>query len=100
LVTDEIKLTRDTEQANRARILLDDPMLQEAFKTLEQAYIDRWRVTDIHDDKGREKLFVAVNVVGKVKDHLALIVSNGSVAKSALDDLAKEAERKKRFRII
>lgn len=96
-MTDEIKLARDTERAARARILLDDPILKEAFAELEQAYIERWRVTHIDDDKGREKLFVAVNVVGKVRDHLVHIISNGSVAQAELDNLALQAERMKRF---
>ena len=96
-MTDEIKLTMDTQRAARASILLSDPMLVEAFTLLERAYIERWRATHIDDDKGREKLFVAVNVVGKVMDHLNHIISNGKMAAAELDNLARQAERMKRF---
>jgi hypothetical protein len=49
---------------------------------------------------GREKLFLAVNVIGKVRDHLSGIVSNGSVAEAEIKDLRETAERKKRFGIL
>ena len=96
----EEKLHKDAARAAQAQHLLSDDILQEAFTTLETAYVERWRATHIDDDKGREKLFVAVNVIGKVKDHLASVVSNGAVAKAEIDNLAKEAERKKLFGII
>lgn len=92
---DEIKANQDISRGARAKALLEDELLTEAFASLESAYIDRWRLTHIDDDKGREKLFIAVNVVGKVRDHLSAIVSNGSMAAKQLDDLAKQAERKK-----
>lgn len=96
----EEKLHKDAARAAQAQHLLNDDILQEAFTTLETAYVERWRATHIDDDKGREKLFVAVNVIGKVKDHLTSVVSNGAVARAELDNLAKEAERKKLFGII
>ena len=99
-MSDESKLRIDAARASRAKTLLENDLLLEAFAALESAYIDRWRATHIDDDKGREKLFIAVNVVGKVKDHLSAIVSNGSVAAVELNNLAKEAERKKLLGII
>lgn len=96
----EEKLHKDAARAAQAQHLLNDDILTEAFSTLEAAYIERWRETHIDDDKGREKLFVAVNVIGKVKDHLTSVVSNGALARAELDNLAKEAERKKLFGII
>lgn len=94
------KLHKDAARAAQAQHLLNDDILQAAFTSLETAYVDRWRATHIDDDKGREKLFIAVNVVGKVKEHLSRVVEDGRVAKSELDVLAKEAERKKLFGII
>lgn len=97
---DEIKANQDISRATRAKALLGDELLTEAFAELESAYIERWRLTHIDDDKGREKLFIAVNVVGKVRDHLSAIVSNGSMAAKQLDDLAKLAERRKILGIL
>jgi hypothetical protein len=99
-VTDDIALTKATEKAAQAQRLLDDKMLKDAFEVLERAYIERWRATGIDDVTGREKLFLAANVIGKVRDHLAAIISDGKVAKAELDNLAREAQRKKRFGVI
>lgn len=99
-MSDEIKLTRATEQAAQAQRLLDDPMLKDAFKTLEDSYLSAWRATLIDDVSGREKLFLAVNVIGKVRDHLSGVVNGGKMAKAELDEIAKLAERKKRFGIV
>lgn len=99
-MTDEITLTRATEKAAQAQRLLDDPMLKDAFKTLEDGYMAGWRATTIDDVTGREKLFLAVNVIGKVRDHLTSIVNGGKIAQAELQEIAKLAERKKRFGIV
>jgi len=103
-MTDEHKLIREAEAASQAKSLLENEMLREAFDTLERQYIERWRVTHIDDEKGREKLFLAVNVIAKVKQHFLTVIANGALAQQALNELAAQAEReatrKKRFGII
>lgn len=99
-MTDEHKLIRDAALASQAQSLIDNDLLKEAFAELERAYVERWRATHIDDAAGREKLFIAVNVVGKVRDHLNAILSNGKLAEAELKQIADTAERKKRFGII
>lgn len=96
MAVDEFKLRRDAEKASRAKNLLDSELLQEAFKTLENAYVGAWRTTSADNTIGREKLFLAINVVGKVKEHLDQIVTNGKLATAELAALAEEVERRKR----
>lgn len=93
----EIKLQKDAARAVRAKQLLENELLTDAFTGLEAAYIERWRTTHIDDDAGRERLFIAVNVIGKVKEHLEHAISNGNVAAVELSNLAQEAERKTHF---
>lgn len=97
---DESALNRDLTRATKAKALLDNELLQEAFKTLEDGYYAAWRATRLEDQTGRERLFLAANVIGKVKDHLAAVLANGTVAQAELHKLHAEAERKKRFGII
>jgi hypothetical protein len=99
-VIDEAKLNKDLARATRAQSLLSNELLSEAFKGLEDAYTATWRATTIDDVSAREKLFLAINIVGKVRDHLNAIVSNGKIAQAELKQLAETAERKKRFGII
>lgn len=99
-MSDESTLERATRRATRAETLLDDELLSEAFNTLEENYIAAWRATTVNDAAGREKLFLAINIVGKVRDHLAGVVANGKLARAELKELAETAERRKRFGII
>jgi hypothetical protein len=99
-MSNEDKLRRDTSRAIRARQLLEDEMLVEAFKMLEEAYTLGWRNTLAGDTAAREKLFLAVNIVGKVRDHLAAAVTNGKLAQAELNEIARIAERKKLLGII
>jgi hypothetical protein len=99
-MSDEAELDRAAARAVRAEALLDDELLSEAFDTLEGNYIAAWRATTVEDAAGREKLFLAINIVGKVRDHLAGVVANGKLARAELKELAETAERRKRFGII
>lgn len=99
-MSDESTLERAAARAIRAEALLDDELLNGAFDTLEKSYIAAWRATTVDDAAGREKLFLAVNIVGKVRDHLASVVANGKLARAELKELAETAERRKRFGII
>src|SRR5215813_6773240 len=99
-MTDEGQLAAVTARALQAQELLDNELLVEAFKTLEDSYASTWRSTAIDDVQGREKLFLAINIVGKVRDHLNAAVANGRLAQAELSELARTAERKKRFGIL
>jgi len=96
----ETKLGEASAKAVRAQDLLDNELLSEAFKGLEDNYTAAWRATTIDDVGAREKLFIAINIVGKVRDHLATIVTNGKLAQAELKELAQVAERRKRFGIL
>ena len=96
----ENRLDQAAAMALRAQDLIDNELLTGAFSTLEQNYVAAWRATTIEDVAGREKLFLAINIVGKVRDHLGAIVANGKLAQVELKELAQIAERKRRFGIL
>jgi hypothetical protein len=96
----ETKLSEAATKAARAQELLDNELLSEAFKGLEDNYTMAWRSTAIDDVAAREKLFLAINIVGKVRDHLTAIITNGKLAQAELKELARTAERRKRFGIV
>jgi hypothetical protein len=99
-MSDEAKLDQAAARAVRAQELLDNEQLSEAFGALEESYISAWRATTIDDVAGREKLFLAINIVGKVRNHLAGVVANGKLAQAELKELAQLAERRRRFGIL
>lgn len=83
------KLQRDIVRGARATELLKSELLQECFATLERDYIEAWKTTPARDTDGRERLWQAVNIVGKVRDHLVKVANDGKLAQRQLDDLTK-----------
>jgi len=99
-MSDEISLARDAARGARAKALLENELLVEAFEALEKEYTAAWRSTGARDSEAREKLYLAVNIVGKVREHLNYVINNGKLAQAELDKIRVDAERKKRFGII
>jgi hypothetical protein len=99
-MSDESKLDLAAARVVRAQALLEDELLIDAFRELEEGYTAAWRASTIDDIAGREKLFLAVNIVGKVRDHLTAAVTNGKLAQAELKELANVAERRRRFGIL
>jgi hypothetical protein len=97
---DEIALQKQVNRAQKAGSLLESELLKEAFDELEKSYIAFWRQTKPEDQLAREKAFIAINIVGKVRDHLHAVVQNGKLASAELNKMHADAERKKRFGII
>jgi len=98
------RLQHDVTCAEQARAVLDNAALADAFGALEQSYVEAWRTTRVDDVAGREKLYLAVNIVGKVRDQLARAVADGALAQRELkqraDQIARAGERRRRFGII
>jgi hypothetical protein len=87
-MSDEDKLRAATARASRAQALVNDDLLTEAFDTLEREYTKAWRETAVRDNDARERLWQAVNVASKVREHLRRLVSDGTLAQREIDMLA------------
>lgn len=89
-MTDELKLRKDAAQGARAQTLIDDPLLTGIFEELETEYINHWREsTALNDMQGRERIWQAVQIVGKVRTHMRVIADNGRMAMAELQNLAQ-----------
>ena len=96
-MSEEGKLSAAIARAARAQALIEDELLQEAFAALEMRYVEEWRASQFRDTDARERLWQAVNVLRKVKDHLARILADGRLAQREIDAIA---QRRKRFGIV
>jgi hypothetical protein len=83
----EDKLQSRIARAGQAESLLRNGLLNEAFAKLEADYITAWKGWQASDTDGRERLWMAVNVLGKIKEHLTRVISDGRLAQAELDDL-------------
>ena len=90
-------LQRDINRAKSAELLLQNELLTEAFQSLEHDYLKAWRETAARDTDARERLWQAVQIVGKIKDHIGTVLNDGKLAAAQLKELAEGAERKIRF---
>jgi len=79
---------QDAQRGREAEELLDNPMLAEAFDKIEAAYMDEWRQSKLPDLEERERLWLAIQVLGEVKRHLRVVVENGVIAKRDIDRIA------------
>ncbi len=95
-MTDEYKLQHDTARALQAQSLIDNELLKEAFDNLEASYVEAWRISGHQDTAMREILYLAINMVGKVREDLRRTIANGKLAEAHLYELAKEAERRRK----
>ena len=86
----EDKLRLALQQAGHAESLLNSELLNATFEYLEAEYIKVWRIVPAKDTDAREKIWVAVNVIGKVRDHLKKVLIDGKIAKADIDRLTQK----------
>jgi hypothetical protein len=85
---DDDRLQRDAARGARAKALLEDELVAEAFTKLEAEYIAAWKGWRANDIDGRERLWLAVNLIGQVRDHLGRIIAGGKLAERQLQEIA------------
>src|SRR5262249_29178395 len=86
-MTDD-KLEAAIARGARAKELLGSELLKEVFAQIESDYVEGWRRTSARDTDARERLWLAVQVLGLVKDHLVIVANDGKLAQAELDRLA------------
>jgi hypothetical protein len=85
-MTDD-KLEGAIARGARAKELLRSELLKQIFAQIEADYIEGWRRTSARDTDARERLWLAVQVLGLVKDHLVIVANDGKLAQAELDKL-------------
>jgi hypothetical protein len=77
---DEIKASIAQSRGAQAEELLNSEIFKETFAALEAEFIKTWRTVAVKDVEARERLWQAVNILGKVKEHLQTLAANGRLA--------------------
>lgn len=91
-------LEQDIARASRAERLLNDDLLTGAFDTLRTEYLAMWEATGARDTDARERLWQAVQVLGKVRSNLQSAVNSGTLARAQVAEVA--GLEPKRFGIV
>lgn len=86
-MSDEGQLNSELNRAYRAQILLDDELLTQAFADIEATYLSEWENSPARDTEGREKIWMAIKMLRKVRGDLSTHVETGKMARSQLDNI-------------
>ncbi len=69
------------ERERRARSLLEDPLLKEAFDILKEDLMGRWNHSGSTDLEARESIWLAMRLLDRIRGHLTSIVETGQMNK-------------------
>ena len=78
-------------EGKRAQVLLNDPLLKQAFEDLLETYQQEIFNTSFTDDDNRRSLWMAYNMLDKIKGHLITIMERGKLAQKDLELLQKRS---------
>lgn len=75
-------MTREQEsrRGEQARRLLEEPLLQEAFATVESSLRDAWTATSDEAAAERERLWLMLKLLGRVRAHLTDAMETGKLS--------------------
>ena len=76
-------------EGKRAQVLLNDPLLKQAFEDLLATYRQEIFNTNFADDEKRRSLWMAYNMLDKIRGHLQTIMESGKLAQKDLELLHK-----------
>ena len=78
-------------QGKRAEQLLNDPLLKQAFEDLLEIYKQEIFNTKFTENEQRTYLWVAYNLVDKIRGHLQSVMASGKLTQQELDQLNKRS---------
>ena len=87
------KTEKQIQQGQRAKQLLDDPLLKEAFEYLSEQYKQEIFNTSYDDHNQRQVLWMAYNMLDKIKGHLVSVMETGKLASSELENLTRQSTK-------
>ena len=83
------KIETQVREGKRAQVLLNDPLLKQAFEDLLETYKQEIFHTNFADDEKRRSLWMAYNMLDKIRGHLQTIMESGKLAQKDLELLNK-----------
>ena len=78
---------RAISRAARAKALAEDDILKEAFTAFEDELMALWRGTKMDAVAERERVWIMLKAIGRIRQHLQTVISDGKVSAAILEDL-------------
>lgn len=76
-------------RGEKARQILNDELVVEAFSLIEKQIIEQWEQAPARDKEGKEHLWIYYKVLKKFKAHLEDVLNTGKMAAIQLQEKKK-----------
>lgn len=86
-------LKNSVSRGARAKRILEDDMVVEAFEAIEKTIVEGWKESRAGDAKGRENAYLLHKILGQFKGEFERIVRDGEAAETALGRLKQKIRR-------
>ena len=86
-MNDEASLHQEVKQGRDAEYLLENPVFQQTFDYLKDAYFKAWEQTSVEDSQSRENVWMIYKTVDTVHGHIKTYADTGKLAKKQLEDM-------------
>lgn len=83
-MTDEAKLRQQHDRGHRAKQLLENPLFQEAFDTIENTITEAWKHTGADEEDARRNAYLMQRLLRDLRQHFVSALSTGKVAEKKL----------------
>lgn len=93
---EDYQISRDMQRGEQARQLLENPLLCEAFSTIEKEIFKVWQETKTADSHLREEAWMNQRAMNLLKMKLESWINNGKIAGAELEKKAQRVAREKK----
>jgi hypothetical protein len=92
-MTEELKLRQSMAEAERARQLLEDPMIVAALDDMRNTVYTNIRTSNFKQKEEREYLYLQLKAIDEFERKFKLRIQNGKLAESRLTELKRKIQR-------
>lgn len=79
-MTDEAKLRQQQARGDRARRILDDELVREAFEKIEAAIVEGWKGSASHEEEQRRNAYLMHRLFQNFRAEFTRAVTTGAAA--------------------
>ena len=97
-MTDDFKLRDQANRAARAKTILEDDLVKEAFEKIESGLLDVFKASAIDDDRSRRDTRIALGLLQNLREKLQQVMATGEFAAKELLRIEKESKLRRVIR--
>lgn len=87
---DEVSRRRESERGRKAQQIIDSPLWEEAWTTLESRLMDAWKSSRTGETERRELIYMQLRAAAEVRGHIETVLETGRLAEMQLDEQQRE----------